>query len=122
VAGQSRYIDPVTGDYVMENGNFKRATGAGSSVHIAVKMQRGSCPLAPKLGSRFHELRKMTPNVVKLTEAFAKECLKHLVERKDITLNKVAAKVVTPTAMSLLVQYTDKSGTPNALTTTTKVG
>src|SRR5690349_24592550 len=79
-----RYLDALTGDYVLQDGGPKEDATAGSAVMFRFRLQRGSSPLFPNLGSRFHTIRKIAKDTNRLVEDFAREAVQDLVDRGDI--------------------------------------
>ncbi len=104
-----RYIDAETGDYVLESGGPKNDSTAGSAVVFRFRLQRGSSPLFPTLGSRFHTIRKLAKDTPRLCEVFAREAVQDLIDRGDIT-EWSAQGLVEGSRYGVSASFHDKSG------------
>lgn len=81
---QSRYIDPQTGDYVVERGAPRSDATVASEVVLALRTRRGSAGAAPEFGSRLHTIRKLTPATRGLAAVYAREAIQHLIDRGEV--------------------------------------
>lgn len=109
-----RYIDPETGDYVIENGGPREADGLAQHIALAFKTRRGTC-IAEGFGSRFHTVRKIVAGTTRLVEKYAIEAVQHLIDRKAITGASASATLVKKDAISVTLTYKDQSGRANAV-------
>ena len=62
MATRSRYISPSTGEYEVDGGNFREDTTLLPSIVLALRTRKGSCAIAPWLGSKLHEVRHVRAN------------------------------------------------------------
>ena len=75
-------IDPKTLDHVIDSrGTWEHDDGLGTSVHLALRTERGSHVPDPRFGSRFHLLRRenLLPGIDKVAVGYALEALKPFV-------------------------------------------
>ena len=59
----SRYVDPATGSYVVEDGNYKRIPAQLGRAHNLVLIAKDSIPDAPHFRSRLRTLTTMRPGI-----------------------------------------------------------
>lgn len=116
-----RYIDATTGDYVLVKGAPKNDNTFASAVVLRFRLQRGSSPLFPELGSRFHTIRKIITSTPRLVEAYAVEAVQDLIDRGDIREFKATAKVVG-NAIQLTASFRDQNGNRPSVTYRVTVG
>jgi len=116
-----RRIDESTGDYVIENGRHTASQGILASVLLAMLTTRGKCVAAPELGTRTNSIQKLTVRSEREAEAYDREALKHLVDRREIVGLKVEA-LRGDGFLSRRISYTDRSGERIAVRVSRKVG
>lgn len=92
------YINPHTGDYVLENGKAKPdpRKGLANAVYMRLLTPLGTWWVDPTLGSRLHELyrEKDVPRVMRLTKQYVIEALTPLV--KSARVKQVDCDVFRP--------------------------
>lgn len=125
-AAARRWLDPETGDYIVESGSPRADATRASQVLLRLRMRRGSCPVAPKLGSRLHTIEKATRGSARLARAHAIEAIADLVERREIREETVDVEVVKlPTggaAFAITVEFTDSASDRRTVQYTSSVG
>lgn len=104
-----RYVDPSTGDYVLENGAPKEADGIAQHVALCLKTRRGSS-IASEWGSRFHTVNKIVSGTTRLVERYAIEAVQHLIDRKAISDVSARAYLLKRDAIAVELSYKDRSG------------
>ena len=75
MAKTSRYVDPVTGSYVVENGRYKRIPAALGRAHNLVAIAGGTVTDAPHFLCRLRTVKKMRPGVATDVEHMIDEAL-----------------------------------------------
>jgi len=108
-----RWIDPETGDYVVESGRPRADTTLASAVLLRLRMRRGSCPLLPTLGSRLYLIRKNTESALRLAKHYAFEALDDLIRDERITNVAVETEAISidgGAALGVTVSFTDGAG------------
>lgn len=107
-----RWIDPLTGDYVVENGGPRGDSSMASQVVLRLRTRRGSCVVMPTLGSRLHLITRRVPGADRLAAAYVREALDDLVERRSIRDLKVTVESVSSgggAALLITVSFRDTS-------------
>lgn len=123
MAAARRWLDSVTGDYVVERGAPRADSTRASQVLLRLRMRRGSCPVRPRLGSRLHTIRKATASAARLAEGYALECVDDLMRSEVIFNVQVRSTVyVKPAAIEVSVSFDDSSGQSDTVTFTSKIG
>lgn len=124
-AARRRWIDPQTGDYVVENGGPRADDTRASKVVLRLRMRRGSCPVLPTLGSRLHLITSNVPGATRLAKAYGREALKDLITSGEIRDVEVEASVITvsgTTALALEVSFCDTDQDRRAVPYTHRFG
>lgn len=124
-AAARRWLDPDTRDYVVERGGPRADATRASKVLLRMTVKRGSCAVAPTLGSRFHLIRRDGVGVVQRAEAYGHECVEDLVKRREIRDVGVSATVVrTPsnTALDVVIAFKDTAGDPRSVRFSQRLG
>lgn len=115
------YIDPDTKDHEIVNGAPRDDDTIASSVVLALAMERGSSPLLPNLGSRFHTLKKKTPDALELAWRYALEALDPLFQRGDLPELEVFTEYLG-NELRVTVSYRQRNGKAKALTYSPRFG
>lgn len=124
-AAQRRWLDPSTRDYVVERGGPRADATRASKVLLRMTMKRGSCAVAPTLGSRLHTIRRESVGVIQRAEAYALECVEDLVRRHEIRDVTAAAQVVRSSSGASLdveLAFLDTAGDPRSVRVSQRVG
>lgn len=117
---RTRYIDPATGDYVLDGASLKTDRTAASSVVLAVRTSRGSAAAAAWFGNRTRrEVRKATANSADLGAKYSAEAVAHLVESRRIA-NVKPKGTADGTVLVVELAYLD-NGTGRPLSTKVSV-
>lgn len=108
------YRDPVTGDWVLVNGQRKGDDTHTSEVMVHLDLQRGSAAAYPDFGSRFHEIKKMTPDAPKRAELATQEALRPLTDDgRILDLEVTAQRGSNASQIRLDAQWTDSRAREN---------
>jgi phage gp46-like protein len=111
----SRYVNPRTGDHAVDDqGRWRRDDTLATRVYLLLATERGSFPGDPTVGSRLHLLRrgKLTANIHRVAEDYAREALEDLVRDGSLTdLVVTAQRVPEAGFLRLDVGATDTTGT-----------
>jgi phage gp46-like protein len=84
--GQTRLIDPLTGDYVFNNdGRIVGGNGIQQMVYLAMKTIRGSCA-ETDLGQTLSNIKVIGNNYATLVKNEVNKALKPLVDQKKIEI------------------------------------
>jgi phage gp46-like protein len=71
------YLDPSSGDYVVEAGAIRQDATAATRVYLALATRRGAFFARPELGSRLHQLiDRDVPGREELAREYALEALR----------------------------------------------
>lgn len=118
---RSSYIEPSTGDHVLERGSPRADTTIVSSAIIRLRMRRGSCAVDPRLGSRLHTLDKVNAQTGRLGSDYVREALADLVERGD--MRQLAVAFTQPNAYTILfdISFRDTAGRARSVLYTHRV-
>lgn len=120
-----RWLDPMTGDYVVERGGPRGDDGHASSIVLRLRMHRGTCGALPTFGSRLHTIQKATKGSSRLAESYVLEALEDLIQPKtirDVDVDVTVAPVSGGAALLIEVSYTDSAGDSRSVTYTSAVG
>lgn len=98
-----RWLDPMTRDYVVENGRPRGDTSKMQKVLLAIFTELGSCPLDKDLGSRIHELKKATTSAARVARGYIFDCLDTMVRGEEITQLEVDVTVALVDGVNALV-------------------
>lgn len=79
------YIDPITRDYVLEDGRFQVDDDLTTQVYLCLETQRGTRIGDKDFGSRLHELTKNPQRSAEQAPALVKEALQPLFDEGLIT-------------------------------------
>ena len=85
-----RWLDPMTGDYVVERGSPRADDTNASNILLRLRMRRGSMPLLPTFGSRLHLITRNAQSALRLAEHYAYEAIEDLV--RDGSIRGVVVK------------------------------
>jgi hypothetical protein len=86
VPGQTRFIDPTTGDYKFNsNGRLVGGNGIQQLVYLALLTVRGSSAME-NLGQSFSNVKTMGTNYITLVKNEVNKALKDLIDQKKISL------------------------------------
>jgi phage gp46-like protein len=110
VPTRRRYLDPQTGDVVLERGSPRSDITVTSVVLMRIRLRRGSSAVAPRLGSRLHTIDRISAQSERLARDYVRECLSDLVERGDVASLVVTSSRPAPNAIGLEVAFRDRSG------------
>lgn len=88
------YIDPLTRDYVLEDGRFQVDEELSTAVYLCLETQRGTRIGDPDFGSRLHELRKNPQRSAEQAPALVKEALQPLFDEGLVTDVTTSAEVI----------------------------
>jgi len=84
--GQTRFIDPNTGDYVFDdNGRIVGGNAIQQMVYLAIKTIRGSSAVAD-LGQSFSNVKTIGANYITLVKNEVNKSLKYMIDNKLIQL------------------------------------
>jgi len=123
VAAARRWIEPLTGDYVVERGGPRSDSTRASQVLLRLRMKRGTCAVRPQLGSRLHTIRKATAGAARLADGYALESLDDLIRSEAIRNVRVTSTVyVQPAAIGIEVAFEDSSSETRTVTYTSQIG
>lgn len=109
MAAKRRYIDPATGDYVVENGRLKESQGISATVVLHILTPHGSMAVAPEAGNRIHEMKKLGHGSAESAKAFLRDSIAFLVERGDVRKLVVKTERVRY-ELQYHLEYEDRSG------------
>lgn len=113
MATRSRYISPMSGDYEMVSGNFRADDTLIPSIALALRTRKGSCAVAPWLGSHLFEIRTLRGNVAAQVERHVRDALAHLApQMKKLA---VAVTVIRPSQIHIEINYTSRADSRPAL-------
>jgi hypothetical protein len=104
-----RWIDPRTGDYIVERGGPREDTTHASTVVRLLRLRRGSCPLTPEQGFPYDRFSKLGDGVERAIEAEVRETLKLLTGPKLIRDLVVKATIESGT-INLRLDFYDQLG------------
>lgn len=124
-AAARRWLDPQTGDYVVENGGPRADTTHASKILLRLRMKRGTCAVLPSLGSRLHLIKTMTPGSKRLARAYAFEAIDDLIKAKEIRNVEidVETSIVAGTAsLEIEVRFFDSDNDPRSVTYSHRLG
>ena len=124
-AASRRWLDPATRDYVVERGGPRPDATRASKVLLRLTTRRGSCAVAPTLGSRLHLIRRDGPGVTQRAEAYALEAVDDLVKRREIREVTARADVTGPPgnrAIEVVVFFREGASDPRSVRTTHRIG
>ncbi|MEQ8721046.1 MAG: hypothetical protein RID81_07200 [Sandaracinaceae bacterium] len=116
-----RWIDPDARDYVLEHGRPTADATSTSLVYLRLATERGSCPVLPSLGSRFHEIRKVTSSTPRALEAYAREAVADLIASGRIRSVTIAGSV-DGDRMAVVVSFRDRAGQTQLVRFSRRVG
>lgn len=86
VPGQTRFIDPVTGDYVFNaNGRIIGGNAIQQMVYLAIKTVKGSCAVTD-LGQSFSKVQTIGANYITLVKNEVNNALKYMIDNRLIQL------------------------------------
>lgn len=107
------WINPVTGDYVLEKGAATRdpAGGLGNAVYLRLMTPLGSYWAEPDLGSRLHELQRMKDlsRTAILARQYAEQALAPLIaDGRALAIDVTTERL--PGRLSLQIVVTAASG------------
>lgn len=121
-----RWLDPMTGDYVVESGGPRGDTTRASQVLLRLRMHRGSCAVMPTLGSRLHMIRKATPGAARLATSYVFEALDDLIRARLIREVDVTVDIVSVpgagAALAINVSFLDTSSDQRSVAFTSAPG
>lgn len=109
-AAARRWIDPDSGDYVVENGGPRGDDTRASKIVLRLRMRRGSCAVLPRFGSRLHLITANAAGSLRMAEAYAREAIADLIRSGEIRDVKITASVISEsgtTALGLDVSFRD---------------
>lgn len=116
-----RKVNTGTGDYELERGRHVEDPTAVSDVYRRFATQRGSNPLLPNFGSRFHVLRKLTRETERDARSFAFEAIQDLIDRGTIR-EVVVTTEVSGNLLTVVCSFKDRSGQHQHVRYTSRVG
>lgn len=119
-AARRRYIDPATGDYVVENGGPRNDDTVGSQIVLAIGTRRGSCPVAIDLGSRLHEIRKARAGADRLAAAYIREAISHLIDRGEVQDPTIRVEIEGG-RLDWTLAYHDRAGQRQSIASTQRI-
>lgn len=107
MATRSRYISPSTGEYEVDGGNFREDTTLLPSIVLALRTRKGSCAIAPWLGSKLHEVRHVRANAKAQIDRYVRDALAHLAPQ----MRKLDVKVsiVSPTRIHVEINWKNRA-------------
>lgn len=108
-----RWIDPLTGDHVVESGGPREDDTSASAVVLRLRTKRGTMAVLPAFGSRLHKITKASTPAERLAEAYAREALGDLVRAGTIRDVRVKASTVAISggaALTLEIAFRDTAG------------
>lgn len=120
MAARRRYLDPETGDYVLENGGPREDMTPASRVVLRLRTRRGSIPGLPWFGCRLFEVKKITPSTPMLVKSYVTEALADLVAAGQLPGLQVTATAANG-SLSVEVSYRDPSGVRKVVPYTQRV-
>lgn len=104
------FIDPITRDYVLQDGSPKRdvAGGLSNAIYIRLMTPLGSYWRDATLGSRLHELQRMKDlsRVGILAKQYAESALQPLLDDGRVTELNISTEQLHNSRLSLLIQVT----------------
>lgn len=115
------------GDYVMVKGQRADDATYASEVIFCLTHERGSSPVFPDMGARFHELTKITSaaarqgDVLRQVELMADEAVAHLTTSRKILEWLATATLERVDAVLLRVQWRERSRPGELLVRTLRV-
>lgn len=124
-AAARRWLDPTTRDYVIERGGPRADETRASKVLLRLTMRRGSCAVAPTLGSRLHLIQRDGPGVVQRAEAYAREAVRDLEQRQEIRDVAASAVVSGPRgnrAIEVTLSFREGASDPRTVRTSHRIG
>lgn len=108
------WIDPATGDYVIEQGAAKRdpAAGLANAVYLRLMTPLGAWWAAPNVGSRLHELlrSKDLARVAVLARQYAQTALAPIVDDGRATSIEIATEQPGNGRLHLVITVLAASG------------
>lgn len=107
-----RRLINADGQYEIENGSPKADAKHTSTVVWLLRLEHGTCVVAPDLGNRiWTELKKLGTDAPRRAEHYAREALRPLTRDGRITLEDVTAEVDDVTkGLYLSVVFVDPDG------------
>lgn len=124
-AAQRRWLDQTTRDYVVERGGPRADATRASKVLLRLTMRRGSCAVAPTLGSRLHLIQRDGRGVKQRAEAYAMECVEDLVRRReirDVVARAEVRRTVAGASLEVELAFRDTAGDPRFVRWSQPVG
>lgn len=109
-----RWIDPLSGDYVVERGGPREDSTHTSTVVRLLRLRRGSCPVAPSHGFPYDRFSKLADGAERAIEAAVRETLLPLT-RPGLIRDLVVEATVEGGAVALRVDFTDPPGAPQTV-------
>jgi phage gp46-like protein len=124
-AATRRWIDPTSGDYVVENGGPRADATRASKILLRLRMRRGTCAVLPSLGSRLYLVTSMTPGAERQARAYAREAIADLIragEIRDVAVEAKARMVAGTASLEIEVSFTDTDGDRRSVPYTHRLG
>lgn len=107
MATRSRYISPSTGEYEVSSGDFREDVTLLPSIVLALRTKKGSCAIAPWLGSKLHEVRHVRVNAKATIDRHVRDALAHLApQMRSLT---VVVSIVSPTRIHVEVGWKNRA-------------
>lgn len=110
----NRRLDPATQDFVMEKGERVVDETMLSQVLFFVSLRYNSSPLYPGMGSKFHEIQKVTEDIDVVIQQEVERCLQPLTDQELISNVETTVKVTSRPAADELIEvdiaFKDASG------------
>lgn len=108
-----RWLDPSTRDYVISHGGPRDDVTRASQVLLRLATHRGSCAVAPELGSRLHLITRESPGATQRAVAYALEALADLIRRGVIRDVAAEASVEGESTRYLEVRVSFRDDAPD---------
>ena len=107
-SGMDALLNPATGDYLLN----QSAQGIENEVYVRLVTPLGSYWAEPALGSRLHELRRMTdlPRMAVLAKQYAEQALQPILDTRRARRINVAASLARRGRLRLDIAAVDASG------------
>lgn len=109
-----RWIDPETGDYVVQRGGPREDSTHISTVVRLLRLRRGSCPTAPEQGFPYDRFDRLGDGVERAVEGAVRETLLPLT-RSGAIRNLLVEAAVEGGAIALRIDFTDEPGAPQTV-------
>jgi len=114
----SRVLDPLTRDWVIVKGQRQIDDTLISRVLFLVALEYNSSPAFPGLGSKLHEIKKITDDIDVVISQEIERCLKPMVDEGELTDLLVTTTVtgrdrIDP-VIETKVSFRDATGRPQS--------